>query len=303
MRARIRRKRSIRRLEITAVVVVIAAVAVVGIYLATSARGANDAYVGKPVSQMIYSSMHQAALASYGASGSTYMTAVQDVGGQPMSMDGKPILISATGEHCAPCALQRWPLVLALVRFGNFTDLEYMTSSAAEGDYATFAFADSSYQSNYLVFQPYEVYDRSGTPFQALPANYSSANEQYGSSSIPFLDFAGKYVVSGGILSNPSLLGTKNWTQIISSITTGDTLGTQIRQATNVITAVICKTTGENPASVCNQGSISGLSTSLASFAPGSAASNVGPLSEETIMWARSLDGSRLPSYLIPRTL
>jgi hypothetical protein len=268
LRARARRRQQIRRLEIIAVVIVIATIASVGIYLAMSPQGGKDSYVSKQVSQSIYSAMGQASLSSFSVSGSAYMTAVHNVGGQVLSADGKPILVSATGEHCAPCALQRWPLVLALVRFGNFTNLEYMTSSAAEGDYATFAFAESSYQSDYLVFQPYEVFDRSGTPFQALPANYSLADQQYGSSSIPFLDFAGQYVISGGILPDPSILGAKNWTQIISSINTGDTLGTQIKQATNVITAVICKTTGEKPDSVCNQGSIPELTTSLVSYLP-----------------------------------
>ncbi len=255
--------------------VLIVAVAGVGVYLAMSNQGGNDAYIGKEVSQRIYSSMGQASLSSYGASGSAYITAVKNVDGQTLSTDGKPILVSATGEHCSPCALQRWPLVLALMRFGNFTNLEYMTSSAAEGDYATFAFAESSYQSSYLVFQPYEVYDRSGAAFQTLPANYSSADQQYGSSSIPFLDFAGKYVISGGILPDPSLLGTKNWTQIISSITTGDTLGTQMKQATNAITAVICKTTGEKPASVCSQSGITELTASLTSYSPSSTVSAI----------------------------
>lgn len=270
MRARARRRQRVRRIEIIAVVAVIVAVAGAGIYLATTTPVGNDAYIGKEVSQRIYSSMLQASLSSYGVSGSAYLTAVQNVGGQSWSTNGKPILVSATGEHCSPCALQRWPLILALMRFGNFTNLEYMTSSAVEGDYVTFAFVESSYQSKYLVFQPYEVYDRSGTPFQTLPTNYSSADQQYGRSSIPFLDFAGKYVTSGGILPDPSLLGTKNWTQVISSITTGDSLGTQIKQATNVITAVICKTTGEQPASVCSQSGITGLTTALASYSPDS---------------------------------
>jgi hypothetical protein len=174
------------------------------------------------------------------------------------------------------------------MRFGNFTNLEYMTSSAAEGDYATFAFAGSGYRSNYLVFQPYEVYDRSGTPFQRLPANYSSADQQYGSSSIPFLDFAGKYVVSGGVLSDPGLLGTKNWTQIISSIDTGDNLGTQIKQAANVITAVICETTNEEPTSVCSQIDITNLTSVLGSHSPGSATSSLALLPEVAVSTERS---------------
>ena len=268
-----KRRQTVRRLEIIAVVAVVAVIAVVGVYLAMNTQSTNDAYIGKPVSQKVYSLLYQASEASYGASGSAYLTAVQSISGQSFSTNGKPILVSATGEHCSPCALERWPLVMALMRFGNFTNLEYMTSSAAEGDYATFAFAASSYQSSYLVYQPYEVYDRGGNSFETLPANYSSANQQYGKSSIPFLDFNNKYVVSGGILPDPGLLGTKNWTQIISSIQTGDTLGSQIKQAANVITAVICKTTGENPAAVCDQASITALTASLVSYTPPSTSS------------------------------
>jgi len=266
-----KRRQTVRRLEIIAVLVV-AVVVVVGIYLAVNTQSAKDAYIGKPVSQNVYSLLYQASQNSYDASGSAYLSTVQRVSGQSFSTNGKPVLVSATGEHCSPCALERWPLVMALMRFGSFTNLEYMTSSAAEGDYATFAFAASSYQSSYLVYQPYEVYDRGGNSFQTLPANYSSADKQYGRSSIPFLDFANKYVISGGILPDPSLLGTKNWTQIISSIQTGDTLGNQIKQAANVITAVICKTTGEEPTSVCSQSSIAALTT-LVSYSLPSASS------------------------------
>ena len=270
MRARVKRRQNVRKLEIIAVVAVVAVAVVVGVYLALNTQNPRDALVGTTVSHKVYSLLYQASQASYGASGSTYLNDVQNVTGPLYSTNGKPILVSATGEHCAPCALQRWPLIMALMRFGNFTNLEYMTSSALEGDYSTFAFAASHYYSSYLVFQPYEVYDRAGNPFQTLPANYSSADQQYGKSTIPFLDFAGKYVISGGILSNPPLLGTKNWTQIISSIQAGDSLGGQIKQAANLITALICETTGNKPASVCGQASIT---DTLVSFTPPSASS------------------------------
>jgi hypothetical protein len=265
-----KRRQNARKLEIIAVVAVVAVAVVVGVYLALNAQNPRDALVGTTVSRKVYSLLYQASQASYGASGSAYLKDVQNVTGPLYTMKGKPILVSATGEHCAPCALQRWPLIMALMRFGNFTNLEYMTSAAYEGDYSTFAFAASRYNSSYLVFQPYEVYDRAGVAFQTLPANYSSADQQYGKSTIPFLDFAGKYVISGGILSNPGLLGTKNWTQIISSIQAGDSLGGQIKQAANLITAMICETTGNKPALVCSQNSIT---DTLVSYIPPSASS------------------------------
>jgi hypothetical protein len=273
LRERTKRRQTVRRLEIVVIVVLVAVAIVVGFYLAVGTQSGNDAYIGEPVSQHVYSLLHQASKAPFGAPGTAYMTAVKSITGPVFIADGKPVLVSATGEFCSPCALLRWSLVIALLRFGNFTSLEYMTSSAAEGDYSTFAFAGSSYQSNYVVYRPYEVYDRAGNPLAALPTNYSSADQQYGRSTIPFLDFAGRYVISGPILSNPGLLGSKNWTQIVASIQAGDTLGSEIKQAANVITAVICKTTGNGPASVCSQASIAALTISSVSYTPHSISS------------------------------
>ena len=225
-----------------------------------------DQRIGQPVSQLVYSSLYQASRAPYGASNSTYLTDVQNLTGTLFALNGKPILVFVGAEYCMYCAMQRWPLIMALMRFGNFTNLEYMTSAVAEGDYPTFTFANSSYQSNYVVFQPYEIYDRGGNPLATLPTNYTSTWQQYGMSSIPFLNFADEYFVLGSIL-NPTMLGMKNWTSTISSIKAGDTLGSQIKQAANVITAVICETTGNSPASVCDQSSITALTTKTSTTA------------------------------------
>jgi len=230
-----------------------------------------DDSIGQPVSQPVYSSLYQTSRVPYGTPGSSYLDYVRNYTGQVFYTGGKPIVVYAGGEFCLYCAVQRWPLVLALMRFGNFTNLEYMTSSVADGDYATFTFASSSYQSDYVVFQSFEVYDRAGNPLETLPTNYTAAFQEFGS-GIPFLNFADKYVIPGSML-NPAILGTRNWTQIISSIQAGDALGSQIRQTSNVITAVICKTTGNVPASVCGQASIATLTDSLVSYTPPSAGS------------------------------
>jgi hypothetical protein len=161
---------------------------------------------------------------------------------------------------------------MALMRFGNFTGLEYMFSSVSDGNYATFTLVNSTYHSNYITFQPYEVYDRAGNALTTLPTNYTSSFKQYGSSSFPFINFNDEYYLSGSILS-PPILGTMNQTQIISSIQAGGSLGSQMKEAANLITAVICKTTGGSPASVCNQSSISTV-TSLVSYSPPSASSS-----------------------------
>jgi butyrate kinase len=109
-----------------------------------------------------------------------------------------------------------------------------------------------------------------------------------GDTGIPFLNFADKYTIAGSMLS-PAILGTKDWTQIISSIQAGDALGSQIKQTANVITAVICKTTGNVPASVCGQDSITALTDSLVSYTTPSVSSGSELLLPDTAFESASM--------------
>ena len=272
MRARMNRRRTIKRLEIIAVVAVVAVSLAVGFDLALNAGDPRAAVDGQPVPSNVYNALYQASNVAYGASGSAYLKFVHNFTAPVFYTKGLPILVYVGTDYCPYCAIQRWSLIMALMRFGNFTNLEYMTSALDDGDYSTFTFNASSYRSQYVVFQPYEVADRAGNTIETLPKNYTSAFKTYGQSDFPFLNLADKYYISGSIV-DPSILGTKNQTQIISSIQTGDSLGSQIKQSANVITAVICKTTGNKPASVCDNPSIVVLTDILVSYTPPSASS------------------------------
>jgi len=262
-----KRRQTIRRLEIVAIIAVIAVSLGVGLYLALRA-GSSEPLNGTLVSSKVYDSLYEAAVGPYGTTSSTYLESVHGITtGSRFTTTGRPIVVFVSAEYCPYCAVQRWSLIMALMRFGNFTHLEYWTSG--EDNFATFTFDTSTYQSNYVVLQAYETYDNAGNPLATLPTNYTSAFKQYGSSSYPFLNLNNQYYISGAIL-NPSVLGTINQTQIISSIQSGGSLGSQIRQSANVITAAICKIlpTGKDP-SVCSQSTI----TALMAYTPPSSAS------------------------------
>jgi hypothetical protein len=64
-------------------------------------------------------------------------------------------------------------------------------------------------------------------------------------------------------------------------------LASQIKQAANLMTAVICKTTGDKPASVCDQDSIVVLTGSLVSYTPPSTSSG-----SELLLTGASVTGS-----------
>ena len=64
-----------------------------------------------------------------------------------LNINGKPEVLYIGADYCPFCAVTRWGLILALMRFGNFTKLHYMTSSASDSypSTPTFTFYNSCY--------------------------------------------------------------------------------------------------------------------------------------------------------------
>ena len=242
-----------RRLTIVVTVVIIAASLAVGIYFATT-QGASalDKYIGKPVTSTDMATLRSLSAQPYGPAATSAMQSdVTKYGGSPFTSAGKPTIVFIGGEFCQYCAVERWALITALNRFGNFSTLHYMTSAQNEGDYATFTFVNSSYRSNYISFRPFEAAGRDpNVALQSVPANYTSVWSNFGS-GFPFLDFGNTYVTKGSVLAFADIIAGKNWTSIMTDVSTSDGPGLQIREAANLITALICKVDGDSPAAVC----------------------------------------------------
>jgi hypothetical protein len=163
----------------------------------------------------------------------------------PFSFNGKPEILYVGGEFCPYCAITRWALVIALMRFGNFKNLSYMESSATDvyASTPTFSFLNSSYSSSMLHFDGIEVYDRNE---QNITNNNFTQEEQfvygkYAAGGIPFIDFANSSVQSGATVS-PGVLHGSDWNQILSNLTNQNTVMAQsIIGNANIFTAYICK--------------------------------------------------------------
>ena len=266
MRARQKKRQQTRRLTIIITVVIIAISIAVGVYFVSTANGSTglDKYDGVLVSPQDLTSLQTVSDQPYGpAATSAMQTQVDNYSGAHFISNGKPVVVYVGAEFCPYCAVERWALIMALERFGNFTNLHYTTSANDEGDYATFTFVGSSYTSNYIAFRGYEDEDRSLNPLQTVPANYSAVWSSFGS-GFPFLDFGNTYVIRVSVLPFPDIIGGKNWTAILNDISTSDSVGLQIREAANLITGVICKITQDSPAAVCSASPISTSTSSIA---------------------------------------
>src|SRR5271157_1620444 len=172
MRARVKKRQRNRRLLIIGVAVLFIAIFAVSAYY-LSLPSALDAFDNQVVSSSTMASLSATAAPPYGSGGSSMLGLIQNTTGT-LTSSGKPIVLFVGEEGCPYCAEMRWSMVLALLRFGNFTNLAYMTSAYDGTDYPTFSFIGSTYTSKYIVLQSYELADRAGNTLQTQPANFQS---------------------------------------------------------------------------------------------------------------------------------
>lgn len=204
---------------------------------------------------------------------------------------GKPQFLYIGAEYCPYCAAQRWSTIVALSHFGTFDKL-YQTTSSSSDIYPstpTFTFytgqyGGSFYTSKYIDFVPVEtqgnVQDASGnyatlqtptTEQENLLNTYDVSPYTTQAGSIPFIDIANQYIMSGASYS-PQDLQNLQWQDIANSLSdptsqvAKDVLGTA-----NYMTAAICMTTHQQPGNVCNTEVIQKIEQSIpkASLVPG----------------------------------
>ncbi len=125
---------------------------------------------------------------------------------------GKPEIMYVGADFCPYCSITRWGIVVALMRFGNFTQLRYMTSSASDiyPNSATFTFYNSNYSSVLLNFTGVEVMTKDNKPLQTLNMAENTTFDKYNLNnaelpselrgSIPFIDFANNSVMVGSLV-------------------------------------------------------------------------------------------------------
>jgi thiol-disulfide isomerase/thioredoxin len=198
------------------------------------------------------------------------VAAPKSVNSSPLTINGKPEILYIGAEYCPYCAAERWAMVVALLRFGTFTGLKYMTSSATDAypNTPTFTFYNSTYTSQYIVFVPVETTTNKPANssytgktilgYPVLQTPNSSEDNLLGTfdtaGSIPFIDFGNKSVQTGSSYNPPLVLSGLNWTQAAGYLQNPSTTQAKTIIATaNLFTAQICEQDGNMPASVCTQ--------------------------------------------------
>ncbi|GLV57100.1 hypothetical protein KDH_39380 [Dictyobacter sp. S3.2.2.5] len=174
---------------------------------------------------------------------------------------GKPELFYMGGDFCPFCAAQRWPMIIALSKFGTFeTPLTAIVSS--ESNVPTYSFHPTAYKSNYLDFVPVEVNDNQQSPKpldkltpeqEALVKKYDAPpyTSEESAGSFPFVSVGNRYLSVGAYFSPDTLVG-HTYDDIIRQIQDPTTdMSRNILGSANYLIAQICKTTDNQPGNVC----------------------------------------------------
>ena len=179
---------------------------------------------------------------------------------------GKPEVMYLGAEYCPYCAAQRWPLIIALSRFGTFSGLQTTTSSSTDvyPNTVTFTFRSATYTSQYIDFRSVETLDRDQNPLQSPSSTDQQLIDRYDSGgTIPFLDF-GNHYASTGAYYLPDVISGMSWLALADTLKQPDSAQARaIIGTANLITAAICKVNGDQPASVCSSATIQNLEKNL----------------------------------------
>lgn len=250
------------------IIVILAAVLIysVGSVGGTTSLAQLVSYDNKPVPSGLLSQLNVPNSVSSAIGIGVANKYITKINGTLLTLNGKPEILYVGAEYCPYCAAERWAMIIALMRFGNFTNLHLMTSSST--DYSpstpTFDFYNSTYTSNYVSFITVEETTNTKAPLQTPNSSEDTILSNYDpSGGIPFLFFAGKYVWISANYDPYSVLYQRNWSAIAAQLDNASSVQAQAIVGTaNLMTAQICKV-DNNTAPICSQPYVTNIESSI----------------------------------------
>lgn len=250
-----------RLYAIAAVVVVVAIVAVVVIFSVSSSGGSKPR---QPAPAAAVTQMENVPIATMVAAVTKVnpqnLNYANPAAGGTLTSAGKPEVLFIGAEFCPICAAERWPMTLALMKFGKFTNLQQTHSAVSDGNAGTWSYYGSTYSSPYLTFDPQEVYtnQRAGNGYKQLQTPTTQAQKvwsanQGSNESFPFIDLGGTATIQSAQF-NPQLIYYQKFDYILGAV--GDNtsnIGAQIDASAAVFVKYLCNMThNQGPPGVCS---------------------------------------------------
>ena len=185
---------------------------------------------------------------------------------------GLPEVLYVGGDFCPNCGATRWPLAIALSRFGTLSNVKttYSADSDKPSHIPTLSFHGSSYTSQYIAFVGKEEVDGARKPLDTLTAAETSLFDNFGGSpngstpGYPFIDFGGIWKQNGASFDPTALSGMTPESVAASLSKPTAKPGSLIKASADVFTAIICELDGGKPANVCTAAGVATATTALA---------------------------------------
>jgi hypothetical protein len=261
-----------QRLIISTVIITVLAVGIVAGIILLTPKTPPSPLIGQPIPATMYNYLAGVSSSTLATVGSgTGVTSMTPISGQSLTSDGKPEFLYIGAEYCPYCAAERWAMIVALSKFGNFTGLIYMESSSTDiyPNTPTFSFYQSTFTSQYVTFVSVETYDRNENKLQSLsPAQQNITNTydcyQGQCGGLAFIDIANKWVMGTashagtqfpafGSQSCQYFCNQGNWTQMGAFLNNPQSAVAQsVDGAANYIISAICNVDGGQPGGVCS---------------------------------------------------
>ena len=262
LEARRRRNRWIGYGSIVAVVVVVGAFVLVkalGGSSTPSATSSTSPAAGIPVAASITNRLTSVPLKTLAAASVGDLTAPASISDPPLTAAGKPDLLYIGAEFCPVCAAERWPLYVALSKFGSFSPQPGQIHSAvADDDIATVTFYKTAFSSPYFTFTPVETTTNQPSDGYYVALQKPTTAQQtlwqaHTNQSFPWLDFGGKQQLNSAQY-DPTVLEGRSFQSIAGDVGNNSTVvGADVDASAAVLIRTICNTlTGGKPADVCS---------------------------------------------------
>ncbi|MEV6283905.1 DUF929 family protein [Kribbella sp. NPDC051770] len=257
-----------RRVLVAVGAVVVVVVVIGGLVAIRVAGGGKETATGASgtADSAIMTALTSIPATTFDQVGSDVQAKPSPIDAPALTAGGKPKVLYIGAEYCPYCAAERWPVTVALSRFGSFSNLG-TTHSAGEDVFpntATLSFHGASYSSQYLAFTGVETTtnERSGNGYAPLDTPSADDDQVFQTynkppyvkdgGAIPFVDLGNKFVSSGATYS-PELLAGKTQQQIADALKDpGSPIAKAVDASANVYTAALCKLTGNQPGAVCS---------------------------------------------------
>jgi thiol-disulfide isomerase/thioredoxin len=168
---------------------------------------------------------------------------------------GRPAVLYVGAEFCPYCAAERWPLIVALSRFGALSGLRTTSSSTSDvfPGTPTFSFAGATYTGSYVDLVAVE---QDAGPAVLLSTSERDVVQRYGAGGIPFIDLGNRAALAGATYSPDLLQGLTRSEIARDLLDPASPHARAILGSANLLTAGICLETGQQPAGVCSSAGV-----------------------------------------------